>query len=78
MNTYIIEVINNKAYKLLKDLEDLKIIKVLRKDRPKKKSQDVVHSRTAGFRGALKLSKDKLEDFQKHAQEIRNEWPENI
>jgi len=77
MDTYIIEITNSKAYKLLKDLEDLNIIKVLKKDRVKK-TPEVATSSTADFRGALKLSKEKFEDFQRHAQEIRKEWPENI
>lgn len=77
MDTYIIEITNNKAYKLLKDLEDLNIIKVLKKSKTIK-TPETATSHTAGFRGALKLSKEKFEDFQRHAQEIRKEWPENI
>ncbi len=74
MDTYLIELTDNNAYKLLQDLEDLKIIKVLRKEMNTKQPDK---SRTAKFRGVLELSDEQYLDFQKHAKEIRNEWPEN-
>ena len=33
IDTYLIELTNDSAYKLLKNLEDLKIIKVLKKEK---------------------------------------------
>ena len=75
MDTYLIELTNSKAHKPLQDLEDLKIIKVLKKEMNKKQADK---SRTAKFRGALELSDEQYSDFQKHAKDIRNEWQENI
>lgn len=37
METYLIELTNNNAYRLLQDLEDMKIIKVLKKSIQSKK-----------------------------------------
>jgi len=71
MVTYLIEITNNKAHKLLQDLEDLQIIKVLKKEMHEKQ---VNKSSTAQFRGALKLSDKQYLDFQKHAKDIRNEY----
>lgn len=76
MDIYVIELTNNNAYKLLQDLEDLKIIKVLKKEMQKK--HETTKSSTARFRGALQLSKEQYEEFQQHAKDIRNEWPGNI
>jgi hypothetical protein len=77
MDTVLLQIKNNNAYKLIENLEALNIVKVLKKVQTTK-SKKVVHSKTANFRGALKLSKEKLNDFQKHGKEIRKEWPENI
>ena len=77
METYLIQLTNHKAYRLLQDLEVLNIIKVLKKDdASSKKSGD--KNKPASFRGALKLDKQQYEDFQKHAKDIRNEWPEKF
>ncbi|HEY5463019.1 MAG TPA: hypothetical protein VIJ95_07170 [Hanamia sp.] len=76
MDTYLIELTNSNAYRLLQDLEDLKIIKVLKKEMHKNKQTR--KSSTAQFRGALKLSNEQYLDFQKHAKDIRNEWQDNI
>lgn len=75
METYLIELTNSDAYKLLQDLEDLKIIRVVKKEMKKKESDKVNVSR---FRGSLKLSNEQYLDFQQHAKDIRNEWKENI
>jgi CRISPR/Cas system CSM-associated protein Csm2 small subunit len=76
MDTYLIELTNSTAYRLLQDLEDLKIIRVLKKETQKK--QETAKSNSSGFRGALKLSNEQYRDFQQHAKDIRNEWQENI
>jgi hypothetical protein len=75
METYLIELTNNNAYRLLRELEDLKIIKVLKKE--KDIEPKATKSRTARFRGALSLSDEQYQNFQQHAKDIRNEWPEN-
>lgn len=76
METYLIELTNSSAYRLLQDLEDLKIIRVLKKN--KRKGEGIRKSSTARFRGALKLSDEQYLNFQQHASDIRNEWRENI
>lgn len=77
MDTILLQVKNDKAYRLIENLEELNIVKVLKRGKTSKRSKPV-HSHTARFRGALMLSKGKFNDFQEHANEIRNEWPENI
>ncbi|MFT4205185.1 MAG: hypothetical protein QM610_14875 [Chitinophagaceae bacterium] len=74
METYLIELTNNHAYRLLDELEQLQIIKVLKKENNYKKK--ATKSSTAKFRGALGLSDQQYHDFQHHAQNIRNEWQE--
>lgn len=76
MDTYLIELTNSSAFRLLQDLEELKIIKVLKKETGKK--QEAHKGSASRFRGSLKLSNEQYKDFQKHAKDIRNEWQENI
>lgn len=76
METYLIELKSWQAQRLLQDLEDLNIIKVL--GRNKQKGQKVGKSTSARFRGALKMSNEKYLDFQQHAKDIRNEWNKDI
>lgn len=76
METYLIELTNSNAYRLLQDLEEMKIIKVLKKENVKK--QNVSKSSTARFQGALNLTPEQYESFQKHAKNIREEWGKNI
>ena len=65
METILIQVNNNKAYKLLQDLEALDIIKVLRRNISQQKLSQK-------YRGVF--SKEDAKDFNKHVQEIRKEW----
>ena len=69
MQTIIVEIINQKALKLLKDLEGLNLIKVV----SDKKSSP---SLSAKFKG--KLSKKTAKALQKHVSDTRNEWEKNI
>jgi hypothetical protein len=77
MDTLLIQLTNNKAYRLLQDLEELHLIKVLGR-REKAESAPRTKSNTARFRGALNLTPEQYKDFQNHATEIRKEWPDNI
>lgn len=77
MDTILLQIKDDKAYKLIEDLEALDIVRVIQRGHAPN-SRKVLNSRTAEFRGALKLSKEKFNDFEKHAQEIRDEWRENI
>jgi hypothetical protein len=65
-NTMLIELTNHKAIKLLRDLEELKLIKVLKENvaQPKKLSDK--------YRGSI--SKEDGESLLKHIEESRNGW----
>jgi hypothetical protein len=66
MDILTIQITNNKAYKLLKDLEELKIIKVLKSN---VSSKQKLSEKYAG-----KMSSDVADNLQKHVKEIRKEW----
>ena len=66
METVLIQINNNKAYKLLDDLEDLQIIKVLKKSiQPQQKLSE---------KYAGKLPSDIADEIQNFVNESRNEW----
>jgi hypothetical protein len=66
METVLVQINNNKAYKLLEDLEDLHIIKVLKKSiQPKQKLSE---------KYAGKLPSDVAEELQNYVSQSRNEW----
>ncbi|MGF7079134.1 hypothetical protein [Mucilaginibacter sp. UYCu711] len=72
METILLQINDVKAYKLIEDLEALNVVKILEKDiQPKKKLSE-------RFAGALKLSKEESENFQKAIIEGRNEWERDI
>lgn len=62
MDTVIIQLTNQKAYKLLEDMGELDLIKVL------KGSPDI-----SSLRGLIKNPMSN-EDIDKQLNEIRNEW----
>ncbi|SFQ55343.1 hypothetical protein [Parafilimonas terrae] len=72
MDTILLQVNDEKAYRLIEDLEALNIIKVLKKNKAEKIPDDA--GNTARFRGALKLTPEQYNDFLKQTQEMRNEW----
>jgi hypothetical protein len=66
MKTVLVQINNDKAYKLLEDLEDLKILKVLNKNvQPKQKLSE---------KYAGKLPSDVAEELQDYITQSRNEW----
>lgn len=71
METVLLEINNEKAYQLLQSLEDLKLIKMLKKS----KSEEV--NLSDRFAGALKLSETEYNKFQESLTESRNEWNKN-
>lgn len=75
-DTLTIEVTDHKVYKLLQDLEDLSLIRMLKSSVIE--DNQVKETQTSKFRGALRLTEDEYKDFQNHAKTIRNEWKENI
>jgi len=62
METVVVQLTNKKAYKLLEDLEELELIKLL------KKSPDV-----STLKGAIKTPMSN-EDIDKQLNQIRGEW----
>ncbi|WP_025143947.1 hypothetical protein [Pedobacter jeongneungensis] len=58
MDTVLLQIKNDKAYKLIQDLEALGIVKILEKDNKPKES---LHKR---FRGSLNLTDEQYEEFQ--------------
>lgn len=66
METVLVQINNKKAYKLLEDLEDLNLIKVLKKSvQPEQKLSE---------KYAGKLPLDVAEELQNHVTQSRNEW----
>ena len=66
METVLVQINNDKAYRLLEDLEDLHIIKVLEKNiQPKQKLSE---------KYAGKLPADIADELQNYVTQGRNEW----
>jgi hypothetical protein len=66
METVLVQINNHKAYRLLEDLEDLHIIKVLEKNiQPKQKLSE---------KYAGKLPADIADELQNYVTQGRNEW----
>ena len=74
MDTLLIQLTNHKAYKLLQDLEDLHLIRVLEKGAQSTKSQSLSEK----FAGKLNLTDEQYNNFQKHVKDMRNEWEKDI
>lgn len=66
-NTMLIQVNDQKVLKLLLDLEELKLLTVLKKDPDKAKERP-----SAKYRGIL--SKEQGKALDDHINQIRNEW----
>lgn len=66
METVLLQINNFKAYKLLEDLEDLKLIKVLSKDTQKSEKL------SDKYRGSI--PEDVANEMQKFVDEGRQEW----
>ncbi len=73
MDTILLQITNQKAYKLIEDLEALNIVKVLKKNDTTAKNK-----LSQKFAGALNLTDKQYQDFQYHVKEIRNEWERDI
>jgi hypothetical protein len=66
MKTVLVQINNDKAYKLLEDLEDLNILKVLNKNvQPKQKLSE---------KYAGKLPSDIADELHDYVTQSRNEW----
>lgn len=72
MGTILLEVNDDKAYRLIEDLAAMNIVTVLEKDpEPKVKLSEK-------YRGALKLSREEYQQMQDALLQGRNEWERNI
>jgi len=70
MDTVLIQLTTPKTMKLLQELEDLHLLRVLKKNI----SSDIkLSDKYAG-----KLSADVAENLQRHIDQSRNEWERNI
>ncbi len=66
METVLVQITNNKAYRLLEDLEDLHVLKVLKKSSlPKQKLSE---------KYAGKLPSTVADELQDFITQSRNEW----
>ncbi len=66
METVLVQINNSKAYRLLEDLEDLHILKVLKKSiLPQQKLSEK-------YKGVF--SKEDAKNFNEHTQTMRKEW----
>jgi hypothetical protein len=72
METVLLQINNNKAYKLIEDLEALNIIKVL------KKTTEPATKLSERFAGKLNLSEEEYNNFQDAITQGRNEWEKDI
>jgi len=68
MNTILIQITNQKVIWLLHKLEELHLIKVLKKNI---KTENKLSER---FAGKLNLSNEEYNQFKKHIHNSRNEW----
>lgn len=66
METVLVQINNIKAYKLLEDLEDLQIIKVLKKS--------ILPEQKLSEKYAGKLPSDLADEIQNYVTQSRNEW----
>jgi len=66
METVLIQIKNNKAYRILEDLEDLQVIKVLEK---KSSTKESLSEKYAG-----KLPSEVADQLQEYLTKSRNEW----
>lgn len=69
MSTLLIEVTDEKAYQLLKQLEEMHIIRVL-----KQKGAENIKDLSDKYAGKLKLSDEEYADFQNYIAKGRDEW----
>jgi len=72
METVLLQINNDKAYKLIEDLEALRIVKVLKKTVQRKEKL------SAKFAGSLNLSDQEYNDFQDSIKQGRDEWERDI
>jgi hypothetical protein len=68
METLLIEVLKPKGLSIIKDLESLDIIKVLKREQPKEKEKEI----SKMFRG--RISAEEGEKLNEYIKKSREEW----
>lgn len=84
MNTVLIELTNNKALRLLQELEDLHIIRLLKKNVApengnsvnEKAIQSGVRKKASDYKGILPT--DLADKMQTYVKQSRDEWQQRI
>ena len=66
-NTFLIQVTNQKALRLLHELEELDLIKVLKEDSPTSKT-----NLSEKYKGII--SKQQGQSLNEHIKQMRSEW----
>jgi hypothetical protein len=74
MKTVLIDILNEKAIKLLKELEELKLIKFLDGDTPADNSK--LPRKASDYKGII--SPELSEELQEHIRQSRNQWQNRI
>lgn len=72
MTTITIKVNNDKALKLLQDLEALNLIQIIKKSVPSDRKL------SEKFAGSLQLSDEQYFEFQQYLDQSRNDWERDI
>ncbi len=66
----VIDILNQKAFKLLKDLEDLDLIRL--KEGPAPQTDSALPDWASEFKG--KMARQPLEEVERQLDELRKEW----
>jgi hypothetical protein len=66
METVLVQISNNKAYKFLENLEELQVLKILKKV--------ILPSQKLSEKYAGKLPSDVADELQEYITQSRNEW----
>lgn len=69
MKTVTVEIKNEKALALLRNLESLQLLRILEDSPSKTKTKQKLSERFAGS-----ISKERAEELQKELTKMRNEW----
>jgi hypothetical protein len=71
-DTIVIQITNKKAFKLIEQLEELKLIKVL-KGMQQKKETVKLSDKYKQYIGAF--TAEDVKHFEEHTKQMREEWP---
>jgi len=84
MQTIVVELINNRALRLLRELEDLHLIRLLKRNTETGKEalkeelteQPITRKKASDFKGIL--SSELADQMQTHVKQSREEWQQRI